>query len=717
MPVLRRYVPVLVALVACAPAAAISITVDAGTQFQTMLGFGGAVSHWNESVNGIYNTPQFQRMLVYDLGLTIFRVPVPPAIQAAEDLDTNVLDLATFNIGAFGTPGTVVSSLYHTIPQEARIVGSVWSPPAWMKDNGSTIGGHVRADRRPHLAKYLAGVALGFQTNFGFPLYALSLQNEPLFYEPYDSCKYRLTGADWWGGHTEDEYYQAFRFVPWAFERWGVRIKLFGPETMGQWPDQNADYVRPIMQDSRTAPYLSAFAVHGYGSDGTTPEGASISEAETLRATFAPYGRPSWMSESSGEGTNWASYVPSGSTALERGALHLAWAMHVCVAHAGHQAYVYWTVGDTPGDGKYCLIQLYTPSSKYYAFKHFSRWVRPGAVRIGASPTGTNLGVSAFLHLTNQTLAIVLVNPAKDNAVADIALTNLPWQFTSFNCYRSSATEQHVRLPEVALTSNRCTILALGESVITLYGSVASNALPRQPVNVLPADGATNIGLLPVLSAAPFASRKHAPDNLHVASAWQLWTNGVLACATSVTEGSLTTLTMTAMLAPAQTYGWRVRYLDSEGFFSPWSSLSTFTVRPNQPPIISPGALLSPAAGAIIEAGALATFTWNPGAIYDEEEGAVACIARASIVALSNGALRAVAGNNLSRLWGFYNWTPDYALSGADQYAYQFDVADNAGLTNSVIFSNQWFVVVPEPIGPALAAVGIIIAVRKKMSR
>lgn len=52
----------------------------------------------------------------------------------------------------------------------------------------------------------------------------------------------------------------------------------------------------------------------------------------------------------------------------------------------------------------------------------------------------------------------------------------------------------------------------------------------------------------------------------------------------------------------------------------------------------------------------------------------------------------------------------------ADQYVYQFDVADHAGLTNSVIFSDQWFVVVPEPIGPALTAVGIIIAVRKKVS-
>jgi O-glycosyl hydrolase len=682
-----------------------------------MLGFGGAVSHWNESVNGVFNTRQFQQMIVYDLGLTVFRVAVPPAIQAVEDLNTNVLDLSRFNMGAFGTPGTVVSSLYHMIPQQAKIVGSLWSPPAWMKDNTNTISGHLRPDRRPHLAKYLAGIALGFQTNFGFPLYALSMQNEPLFYEPYDSCKYRLTGMDWWGGYVEDEYYQAFRFIPWAFQRWGAQVKLFGPEGMGKDTDQILDYLRPILQDPTTAPYISAVAVHGYGNDGATPEGANPNDAEELRAIFAPYGRPIWMSESSGEGTNWSSYIPlaGGGYRYEKGALHLAWAMHVCVAHASQQAYLYWTVGDSPGDGKFCLIQLFTPSSKYYAFKHFSRWVRPDAVRIGATPTSTNLGVSAFVHLSNQTVAVVLVNPQKKNTVADLTFTNLPWQLASLNCYRSSATEQHVRVPAVAVTNNRCSVLAPAESVITLYGSVASNALPLMPYVVTPANNASNVGLRPRLVASPFVSMKGAPDNQHVVSEWQLWSNGVVALSAAVSDGSLTSLTVTSMLAPAQTYQWRVRYLDSEGFFSPWSSMSTFAVRPNQPPVISPGALLSPAAGATLVAGELATFTWDPGAIYDEEDGDVAAIARVSVVAFSNGVARAVAGSNLNRLWGFWNWTPGAELADLEPCAYRFEVADHAGLTNMMTFSNRWFVVAPEPgMVVLLWLVGAFLVVRWK---
>jgi hypothetical protein len=169
------------------------------------------------------------------------------------------------------------------------------------------------------------------------------------------------------------------------------------------------------------------------------------------------------------------------------------------------------------------------------------------------------------------------------------------------------------------------------------------------------------------------------------------------------------------MLAPAQTYQWRVRYLDSEGFFSPWSSMSTFAVRPNQPPVISPGALLSPAAGATLVAGELATFTWDPGAIYDEEDGDVAAIARVSVVAFSNGVARAVAGSNLNRLWGFWNWTPGAELADLEPCAYRFEVADHAGLTNMMTFSNRWFVVAPEPgMVVLLWLVGAFLVVRWK---
>ncbi len=77
-------------------------------------------------------------------------------------------------------------------------------------------------------------------------------------------------------------------------------------------------------------------------------------------------------------------------------------------------------------------------------------------------------------------------------------------------------------------------------------------------------------------------------------------------------------------------------------------------------------------------AGELATFTWDPGAIYDEEEGAVAGIARVSVVALSNGVARAVAGSSLCHLWGFWNWTPGDELADHNDYAYRFKVADRA---------------------------------------
>ncbi|MGE5558496.1 MAG: hypothetical protein ACM3WV_07770, partial [Bacillota bacterium] len=46
-----------------------------------------------------------------------------------------------------------------------------------------------------------------------------------------------------------------------------------------------------------------------------------------------------------------------------------------------------------------------------YAFKHFSRYIRPGAVRLNCTPDNPNgISVSAFRHTGNNTLTIVLVN-------------------------------------------------------------------------------------------------------------------------------------------------------------------------------------------------------------------------------------------------------------------------------------------------------------------
>ena len=62
-------------------------------------------------------------------------------------------------------------------------------------------------------------------------------------------------------------------------------------------------------------------------------------------------------------------------------------------------------------------------SPKYIAAKHFFRYIRPGAVRVQAAVSGSDtLLASAYAHVGDKSLTIVLVNPSKAEITATLQL-------------------------------------------------------------------------------------------------------------------------------------------------------------------------------------------------------------------------------------------------------------------------------------------------------
>ena len=61
-----------------------------------------------------------------------------------------------------------------------KVIGSPWSPPAWMKTNGSLIGGRLIDDPRIYAAyaRYFVKFVQAYG-RAGVPVYALTVQNEP----------------------------------------------------------------------------------------------------------------------------------------------------------------------------------------------------------------------------------------------------------------------------------------------------------------------------------------------------------------------------------------------------------------------------------------------------------------------------------------------------------------------------------------------------------
>jgi len=103
------------------------------------------------------------------------------------------------------------------------------------------------------------------------------------------------------------------------------------------------------------------------------------------------------------------------------------------------------------------------------------------------------------------------------------------------------------------------------------------NSGPLQPALISPTDGATDVGLTPPLNAGPFEDPDAA--DTHAVTTWQISTtddfsNLVLDIDS---DDDLTSLMVADPLTAETTYYWRVRYTDSRGESSTWSTPCAFT--------------------------------------------------------------------------------------------------------------------------------------------
>jgi glucosylceramidase len=69
------------------------------------------------------------------------------------------------------------------INPELKLVGSPWSPPAWMKSSGSLIKGSLLPRFYSAFAEYFRRWIAAYEAE-GLPIFAITLQNEPHF-EPH----------------------------------------------------------------------------------------------------------------------------------------------------------------------------------------------------------------------------------------------------------------------------------------------------------------------------------------------------------------------------------------------------------------------------------------------------------------------------------------------------------------------------------------------------
>ena len=178
-----------------------SITVDAGTRFQTIAGFGGAFTE-AAAATFVKMPPEKQAEIIkayFDPqeghGYTLCRTHINSCDfslgnYAYDEVDGDV-DLAHFSIERDRQALIpMIKAALDVAGGALRLFASPWSPPAWMKTNGEmNHGGKLKPEYRDAWARYYCRYIREYEKE-GIPIWGLSVQNEPLAVQTWDSCIY-----------------------------------------------------------------------------------------------------------------------------------------------------------------------------------------------------------------------------------------------------------------------------------------------------------------------------------------------------------------------------------------------------------------------------------------------------------------------------------------------------------------------------------------------
>ncbi|KAK1937754.1 putative glucosylceramidase 3 [Phytophthora citrophthora] len=186
------------------------ISIDVNTQFQEIMGFGGA---FTEAA-----ALQFQKLskekqeevltLYFDKekgnAYTFGRVPMGSCDFSVDSYNfaetENDLDLVNFDVDVTHDKEAIIPFIKRALKRrpDMRLFLAPWSPPAWMKRssseyNASMLGSvkpnGLRDDMRAPWALYFSKFITAYKKQ-GIPFWGLSPQNEPEFAAPWEACGY-----------------------------------------------------------------------------------------------------------------------------------------------------------------------------------------------------------------------------------------------------------------------------------------------------------------------------------------------------------------------------------------------------------------------------------------------------------------------------------------------------------------------------------------------
>ncbi|NJW52134.1 glycoside hydrolase family 30 protein [Salinimicrobium oceani] len=397
-----------------------AISIDTSQTYQEIDGFGytltgGSALHINKMRDSA-RTALLQELFgtgENEIGVSYLRLSV-----GASDLDEapfSYNDLSEGETDVNLEKFSLANDTVHLIPvlkeileiaPNIKIMGSPWSPPAWMKDNKDTRGGSLLKEYYPVYAEYLVKYVEAMAAH-GITIDAITVQNEPL--HPGNNPSLLMLAED------QAEFIK--NHLGPAFEKNNIDTKIIIYDHNADRPD----YPISILDDPEAAQYIDGSAFHLYGGEiGALSEVHEAHPNKNLYFTEQWVGAPgnfsqemSWHTENLiiGATRNWSRTV-------------LEWNL---AADENQQPHT-----DRGGCDR-CLGAIsitgdeVTREPAYYIIAQASKFVRPGSVRV-ESNMPEHLPNVAFL--TPQGKAVLIVqNKAEKEETVTVKLNNKQTSF------------------------------------------------------------------------------------------------------------------------------------------------------------------------------------------------------------------------------------------------------------------------------------------------
>ncbi len=419
----------------------VRVTVNPAHTHQTIEGFGSCIIDFTDSP-AFYADSAWHDTIVNDLGMSILRMSIPQELEAInDDNDPDHFEWENFAMHFMECRMRFAQALKKR--GVTRFIAATWSPPAFTKTHRATVqGGHLRADMYAEYAENMAAFIIAAKQNYGIDIGSISIQNELLFIEPYKSCLY-----------NPQQVREAVRALMRKFKREGITTQIHLPEDMMS-SGRMLTNIGPTMADPETRHFPGHFATH------RQDELAGVTK---WHEATKQYGRQTWMTETSGHDQTWA------------GALKMAGDMHDYLVGGNMSAWLYWQIAEP--HSVFALMDSTRTSPKYFAAKHFYRYIRPGAVRVESTSTNPDVLSSAFRHDVDGTLTTVLINRSDAPQTVQVTIDgeNQP---KMYQILRSTETEGCAPLGVLSL--NQPTLLLPPRSIVTLVGQGKPDALANR---------------------------------------------------------------------------------------------------------------------------------------------------------------------------------------------------------------------------------------------